>query len=315
MKLLSTLSLAAILASTASMAFATPILRDSVVVSSSIVTVGDMFDNAGSIAEEALFRAPGPGSTGVVSLIDVRAAAARIGLLDYLANGVAEVRVERLGTQVDEDMLTRLIAEDLQQRGILTPGMTASTMFDKPFETITAEAVAQPAHLDQLRYLPTGRFSARFTVVGSNRVIDIDGQIDLMIETAHLSRNLPAGTILGASDIQMRQIPLQYAEAGGALTVDALVGKQLQRQSREGMMLKASDVAAPTLVSRNEMVTVVFRQGAMTLSVKGQALNAATEGQTVSVLNTATKKIIRGVATASGTVLIDPSAQMNVAGL
>lgn len=315
MKLLSTLSLAALFASMAGTALATPVLRADVVVTSPIVTVGDMFDNAGSIAEEALFRAPGPGSTGIVSLLDVRAAAARIGLLDYLANGVDEVRVERLGTKVDEDMLTRLIAQDLQQRGILTPGMTASTMFDKAFEPINAEAVAQPAHLVQLRYLPTGRFSARFSIVGSSRVIDVDGQIDLMIETAHLSHNLAAGTILGASDIQMRTILLQYAEAGGALTIEGLVGKQLQRQSREGMMLKASDVAAPTLVSRNEMVTVVFRQGAMTLSVKGQALNAATEGQAVSVLNTATKKIIRGIATASGTVLIDPSAQMNVAGL
>ena len=52
-----------------------------------VVTVGDMFDDAGLLAERALFRAPAPGTTGIVSLDAIRSAALRAGLIDELTGG------------------------------------------------------------------------------------------------------------------------------------------------------------------------------------------------------------------------------------
>ena len=69
-------------------------------------------------------------------------------------------------------------------------------------------------------------------------------------------------------------------------------------------MLKVSDVAEPTVVTRNALVTVVLRVGAMSLSVKGQALTNAAAGDPVDVLNTVTKKILHGIANTDGTVSI-----------
>ena len=56
---------------------AAPALKGDITVIAGVVTVGDMFDEAGLAAEDALFRAPKPGTTGNVSLADIRAAAAR----------------------------------------------------------------------------------------------------------------------------------------------------------------------------------------------------------------------------------------------
>jgi flagella basal body P-ring formation protein FlgA len=314
-RFLARLSIAALLAATSHAALAAPVLKADVVVASAVVTVGDMFNNAGAIAEEALFRAPAPGSAGLVSLDAVRSAAARIGLNDYIANGVDQVRVSRTGTVVNEAMLTALIAQDLQNRGIVNPGMTAQAMFDNPLETLTAEAVETPAQLLNLRYLPaTGAFTARFSIAGKDLPIDVSGKIDLLVEAPHLVGNLSAGTILQASDIEMRKVPLQLAETNGFANVEQLVGKQLQRQSRQGMMLRPADVAEPKLISRNDPVTVYFRSGAMTLTVKGQALNEASRGEAVSVLNQTTNKVLHGTAFADGAVEIT-NAQLNVAGL
>ena len=309
------ISIAALLAATVQSAVAAPVLKADVVVSSSLVTVGDLFDDAGSIAEEAMFRAPAPGSSGLVSLDAVRSAASRIGLEDYIANGVDQVRVSRAGTTIDEDMLTRLIAEDLKTRGVLVPGSTAQAMFDKPVENLVAEAVEKPARLLNLRYVAsTGIFTARFAIAGKDLPIDIDGKIELMIEAPHLAANLPAGTILQAGDIEMRNIPLKLAEINGFANAAQLVGKQLQRQSRQGVMLRPADVIEPQLIARNELVTVYFRSGTMTLTVKGQALNAASRGQDVAVLNQTTKKVVHGTAQSQGAVEII-NTPLNVAGL
>ena len=45
---------------------AQPALKGDITVNTDIVTVGDMFDNPGELAETAIFRAPSPGTTGIV---------------------------------------------------------------------------------------------------------------------------------------------------------------------------------------------------------------------------------------------------------
>ena len=111
----------------------------------------------------------------------------------------------------------------------------------------------------------------------------------------------------------MAPVPLATADAGGYADVSQLIGKQLLRSSRAGFMLKSTDVTEPTAVTRNALVTVYLKAGAMTLTVKGQALGSAAAGETVDVLNTTTKKILHGVARTDGTVEVITA--LTVAGL
>jgi flagella basal body P-ring formation protein FlgA len=293
---------------------AAPVLRADVTVVSNIVTVGDMFDDAGALAEKALFRAPLPGTTGMVSLDQVRQAAALVGLAEFRNEGVDRVRVARASIVVDSPLLADLITQDLLARGIASGETTVQAVFDTPDLAFNAEAVAVPAQLVSLRYTPgNGGFAARFVIAGRDLPIDLTGRIDLMVEAPHLAASLPAGSILRPADIEMKLVPLKLAESTGVAEFDQIVGKQLQRQSRSGMMLRPSDVAEPEVVQRNSLVTVYLHSGPMTLTVKGQALNNASVGQPVQVLNPVSKKILHGVAMANGSVGI--ASTLNVAGL
>jgi flagella basal body P-ring formation protein FlgA len=303
------------LSALASAAQADPMLRGDVTVSAAIVTVGDLFDGAGLVAETAVFRAPAPGTSGILSLEDIAAAARTAGIETFEPAGFDSIRVARSGVDVSKDLLSDLIADDLRSRGILTADMEMDIALDAPLATITAADTANPASLTILRYMPgSSSFSARFQVSGIERPLDVSGQIQLMIAAPHLTRTLPQGTILGPNDIEMRMIPLAYAESTGLVALEELVGMALQRQTREGVMLKPSDIAAPEIISRNDSVTVVFQQGALTLTTTGKALNAASLSQPVSVLNTMTNKVLQGVATQNGTVTVYSGTQQ-LAGL
>ena len=286
-------------------ALATPALRGDITVNAAIVTVGDMFDNAGALAETAIFLAPAPGTTGIVPLNDVQHAAQLIGLTDFDNVGFTRVRVVRASTLVDATALDKLIDADLKRRGILADGVTADTHFDVADVSLNAEAVDTPASLVSLRYLPqTGAFAARFTIAGIDQPIDLTGRLELMTTTPRLTDTKPAGAILTDADFEMAPVPLSTAEAGGYAALDQLVGKQLLRQSRVGLMLKPGDVGEPAVVTRNSLVTVVLRFGAMTLTVKGQSLGNAASGEPVDVLNPLTRKMLHGIARPDGTVEI-----------
>ena len=290
---------------TSSVSFAAPALKGDVTVNAAIVTVGDMFDDAGALSETAIFRAPAPGTTGIVALADVQQAAKLIGLTDFDNVGYTRVRVTRASTVVDAPVLDALISANLAQRGTLIAGVTAEVHYDLANLSFNAEAVPQPVQLADLRYTPeTGAFVARFMVAGIDQPVDLSGTIQMMTEAPRLVASMSAGTVLLRSDFDMASVPVSTANAGGYADIDQLIGKQLIRQSRVGMMLKASDVAEPTVITRNSLVTVVLRVGAMTLTVKGQALGAAAAGDLVDVLNTTTKKVLRGIALPNGTVSI-----------
>jgi flagella basal body P-ring formation protein FlgA len=296
-------------------AFAAPELKSEITVNSAVVTVGDMFDDPGLFAEEALFRAPAPGTSGFVDLEAIRVAAAKVGIIEFRAEGIIKVRVVRAASVIDETLLTALIAEDLKTRGILTAGMSAEALFDTPLTGFNAEAVDTPAQLINLRYLPgNGAFSARFLIAGVEDPLDVTGRIDLLVEAPHLIKTLPAGAILTPDDIEMRLVPLKYAETAGVAEFEQLIGKQLEHQSREGMLLRAADVSEPQIISRNDIVTLYFRSGPLTLTVKGQALNDAVEGGPVAVINAMSKRVVNGIAVAQGAVEIS-NGPLNVAGL
>lgn len=299
----------------AAAAAAAPTLRAEVAVVGPIVTAGDMFEDAGTYAEEPLFRAPLPGTSGIVGLEAVRKAARAIGLTEFDAEGVMRVRVTRDAVPVDETMLRALVADDLRRRGIIDAQITAAVSFEQRPPAYNAEARGEPVRLSALRFVPeTGVFTARFVIAGQDAPIDLGGRVDLMIEAPHLAASLSAGTVLQEGDIEMRPVPLRTADASGYARREDLVGKALMRQSRAGMLLRAADVGEPELVSRNDIVTVFFRSGPMTLTVKGQALGGGARGDSVSVLNLMSRKILTGIIVEAGAVEIVGSP-LSVAGL
>jgi flagellar basal body P-ring formation protein FlgA len=296
-------------------AFATPVLRADIAVTGAVVTVGDMFDDAGLLAERPLFRAPLPGTAGNVDVSSIRAATARVGLADFETLGLLSVRVARDATPVTEETLADLIVADLASRGILGEGMSADTLFSNPIGIINAAIEGEPAHLDNLRYLPgNGTFSARFSVAGMTTPIDVTGTIELSIEAPHLAAALPAGTVLRPDHIVMRPLPLRQADAQRLPSLDQLVGMALNRQTREGMLLRTTDVSVPQTVAKNDLVTIYYRQGPMTLTVKGQAVTGAAEGAPLQVLNMVSRRVISATAIAPGAVEVS-AAPLALAGL
>ncbi len=290
---------------TTSTALAVPTLKGDITVNKAIVTVGDMFNDAGIHAETGIFMAPAPGTTGVVPLADLQRAAALAGIESFENVGYTRVRVARASTLVDAAMLDALIDADLSRRGILAPGITADLRFDTVDVSYNAEAIANPVTLVNLRYTPgNDGFTARFMIAGIDQPVDLSGSVQLMTMAPRLATTLPAGTILSDSDFQLASVPLSTADAGGYADLGQLVGKQLVRQTRGGIMLKATDVTAPKVVTRNSLVTVLLKSGPMTLTVKGTALTTAAVGEPVDVLNSVTKKILHGVARSDGAVEI-----------
>ena len=63
------------------------------------------------------------------------------------------------------------------------------------------------------------------------------------------------------------------------------------------------------VIARNDMVTVAYQVGGVTLSVMGRAQRNAAVGEPVIVLNTASGRMIDAVAVGPGQAMAGPAAQ------
>ncbi|MFT6659592.1 flagellar basal body P-ring formation chaperone FlgA [Maritalea sp.] len=291
--------------------FAAPTLRPSIIVTSNIVTVGDMFEDAGNLAEIGLFRSPTPGTVGAVPLASIKLAAQRAGLGQFDTVGITHVRVERPGIAIDQDFLSSIFSQEIAARGQLLANQEVKFAPYGKFATAYADpTAASPVTLLDFTYEPqTGRVSARLALAGYTSPISIIGKLEILAPAAHLTRTMAKGEVIDLNDIEFKPVPVRFSKTQGDMQLPDLVGKSLTRAVRGGAMVKVSDLSEPILINRNEQVTILYRSGQLKLTVKGQALNSATQNQMVSVLNLMSKRTIQGIAIGAGTVLItnDPT--------
>jgi flagella basal body P-ring formation protein FlgA len=74
--------------------------------------------------------------------------------------------------------------------------------------------------------------------------------------------------------------------------------------------LRPADLMKPDLVGRNDMVTIIFEGRGITLTARGKAIDAGAEGETVSVLNPQSKRILHATVQGPGVVVVNRGAAL-----
>src|SRR5262249_12024982 len=187
---------------TGSIAPTTPALKRQVTVTSDIVRIGDVIDNAGVSARVPIFRAPDLGQTGTVSAARILEAVRPHGLPIVMTAGISEVAVTRA---------SRLIAvKDIESR-IANALAGQSGLGEAKDLAVTIEGDARPVHLEpsinaelqatRVLYDPrSSRFDITFDVPGSRAARRLSlryvGTIVTMVEAAVLTRSLGHGDVV-----------------------------------------------------------------------------------------------------------------------
>ncbi len=292
-------------------------LRTAVSVSGDVVTLGDFFEGAGALADRALFRAPDLGTTGPVSAARVVDMARAAGLAEANGDGIVEVSVTRLSRPIEASEISRLIATEILRR----PGHPedvgiddVSISFDEPVAPQPADVRSlDPVRVVSLSTTPqTGRFEALVQIDQGERTdrLRLRGTLTETAMVTVLTRSVVRGDVIAADDLRSERQPRNRLAALHAPVDPAdVVGRQARRALRAGQPISASDFARPQVVSRGDVVTVVYRTPALQVTGRGQAQQAGAVGDLVAVLNPQSKRTLHAVVVGAGLVEVSsPSA-------
>ena len=139
-------------------------------------------------------------------------------------------------------------------------------------------------------YLPPGlpvwgatRMGLRCTQGAKLWNVSLPITVSVYAQAAVLKNNLPAGTVLDASQLTQAEVDLAAAP-GAAVTDPALVvGRTLGHTLMAGATLRQSDLKARQFFAAGETVRVTAIGPGWSVQTEGQAINAGVEGQVARI--------------------------------
>jgi flagella basal body P-ring formation protein FlgA len=288
---------------------ALPVLRGSVTVTSDVVRVGDVIDNAGTFGQIAIYRAPDLGTTGTLPTAQVIAALRAHQVIGVDTKDLKDITVTRLARNVDAKDIQDAVAHAIERRGSLGDAANLSLTFDRDVQDVHLDAyntgAMQPI---AVRYdSRSTRFDVTFEI--SNDVnaaptrLRFTGSAIETVEAAILTRNVERADVLKSSDIIVERRP-KLEVGNDAAARGSAVGMQVRRPMHAGQALRIADLAKPDLVQRDQGVTVIYQSAGLYLTTRGKALDSGTEGDVVNVVNLQSKRTVTGVVTGRGQVTI-----------
>ena len=293
---------------------ATPTLRASITVTSDVVRVGDLIDNAGSAALIPLYRSPDLGTTGALPVAQVLAVLRAKQVIGVMTGDIKEVQVTRLARTLANKDLETAVASALERRFGLGDAANITVTFDRGIADMRLDAsntgVLQPV---ATRYdARSGRFDIAFEINSDNNPaptkLRFTGNAIETVEVAVLTRDIDRVDLLKASDVAMERRP-KAEVTGEAASRDRTLGMQLRRPMRAGTPIRVADIVKPDFVQRDQNVTVIYQVPGIYLTTRGKAIESGAEGDTISVLNLQTKRTLSGVVTGRGQVTVQGASQ------
>lgn len=305
----------ALLAINARAAEPVPVMKAEATIQSGTVLLGDLIDNAGAAANLAVFHAPALGTSGTIQTHRVLAAARENGIAAVDTRGLNEVVIYRAARTVSIADLELAVAEAAMRHLGITAVEDVAVRFDRDVRALQVEpSAAGEPRLMRFAYDPqTKRFEGMIELSGSialrKNPVRLSGTLEETAEIAVLARALSRGETVRESDILIERRPRSEIAADAVITRSAALGRAARRGLRAGVALRPGDLMQPDLVSRNDMVTILFEMPGITLTSRGKALDAGAEGDLVSVLNPQSNRTLHATVRGPGLVVVSPQTK------
>jgi flagella basal body P-ring formation protein FlgA len=294
---------------TAGTTSAAPRLKELVAVSSEIVRIGDLVENAGAAADVPVFRAPDLGQTGAVQLARIIEALRPYDLTGLDTGGLNEVVVTRLSRAMTAKDITDRITRALSGQYGLGDAQNLAVILDRDIRILHVEpTVGGDLVVSRMNVDPrTGRFDIAFELPGSTLSrragLRFTGTVTETVEAAMLTRSLRIGEIVKASDVTMGRRPKAELRGEG-MGPDQVIGMAAKTALRNGQALRTDDLVKPQIVQRNEAVTIYYEVPGIMLTVRGKAIEGGAMGDVVGVLNIQSNRTVQATVIGPGRVTI-----------
>ncbi len=143
----------------------------------------------------------------------------------------------------------------------------------------------------------------RFAAILALAVLAVPAAAETLVAT----RTIRAQAIIEPQDLTFAAI----ATPGALDDPSDVVGKEARVVLYAGRPIRPGDIGPPAIVERNQIVSLVFQQGTLTIAAEGRALARGGAGDMVRVMNLASRNTVTGIVGHDGSVIVSGGLSAN----
>lgn len=220
---------------------------------------------------------------------------------------LAGAAAAKADTVVTAETIAARIAETIAGK-IPTAGRYRVTLADPAYQLVLPAAARDRYDIAALTFDPTRQsFSATLgyaNQAGANEYVRLVGSALAVVDAPALARDVAIGDTILESDLTTIELPADRVSASLLTSSVSLAGQAARRPLRAHAPLFSYDVKKPVVVKKGELVMVVYALPGIELTAQGQAQADAGKGDTVSILNTRSRRTIEARVVGPGMVSV-----------
>lgn len=116
------------------------------------------------------------------------------------------------------------------------------------------------------------------------------------------AHDIPRGETISESDVTYTTVDGAALMAGVPTKIDEVKGMQARRTLAAGQPFRGEDLRKPIIITKGQTVTMQFIVPGVELTAMGRAMSEGGIGDTVTIQNPASYRMISAIVTAPGTV-------------
>jgi flagella basal body P-ring formation protein FlgA len=275
-------------------AWAGAVLRPTAVVTGDDIKLGDLFDGIGDKAGIIVARAPAPGHKAVVDADWLHRVATLNGVDWSTDNPFLEMVIDRPGMTIGRDRIVQEVTAALAQKGVSADSQIDVVNRDLRL-VIPADAAATLAVRDLVYDSATQHFSAVVEApadAANPARIAVAGMVRATVDVPTAAHPIGRNEIIATRDLTFTRMRKDLVRRDALLDVDQIIGMTPRGMLRTGQTISFADLQKPIAVARGALVTIVLRDGSMTLTVQGRASEPGSVGDVIKVTNTRSNLVI-----------------------
>ena len=288
-------------------------LKPKATVSGENILFADIFNGAPArIADLPLAASPEPGQTVNYDAAFLIRAVRRHGVDWRPTSRFVETSITRSAIRVSADEALSAVANALKKKGGIAGELELKVESPIADAYLPAGSAVKTDIVDVNYDRRSNRFRAGVVLSGGGVTerFDVYGRAYEVLMAPTPNRNIGRGERITRADLTLTPVRADKIPPDAALRAEELIGMDVNRVIRAGMVVRQSDVTPAVMIERGAIVAIVFKTPAMTLTSQGRALENGATGSTIRVSNTQTNRVVHARVVAPNEVRVYNAAQL-----
>jgi flagella basal body P-ring formation protein FlgA len=279
-------------------------LRSQSLVEDQVIRISDLFEGT-TLGDVVIGTAPSPGQRYVIEASQLAAIARRFNVEWRPTSGAERSVIERPGRALSREAAMEVLRAELHPLGLPVDSELELAAFSPPILPLNAlpRLSAEGGNYET----GSNRFAATLVVMADGMPSIRMRVVGRAIATAPAivaARRLATGDVVKPDDVRLMQLRAERVRPGTAQRLEDVVGMQLRRPIGTDLPFMSADLMTPYVITKNEVVMMMVEGPGISLTTQGRALESASRGGRLSVMNLSSRTVVEAEVIGPGRVQV-----------